>query len=161
MGRQSGILRTTVTLRLVLCDSALLPLELLLHRKIMMLFTSSTISCLCGWNPTILSVFTFNRFWKWMVWPCPCQRCLQSNGLSDALNFITHEPLGTDAPESCNFLDWHQQIFPEPVRPSQHLTHVVPFFSPIGKLCKQQVFKYVMISNHWIYHLDVSGSLAN
>lgn len=35
------------------------------------------------------------RFWQWLVWPYPCQRCLQSSGFSDVLNV--------------SFLQWHNQ----------------------------------------------------
>lgn len=38
---------------------------------------------LCQSNP---GSFCSHRFWQWPAWLCPCQRCLQSNGPSDALN---------------------------------------------------------------------------
>lgn len=44
-------------------------------------------------HATAVSVSSL-RSWQWPAWLCPCQRSLQSNGLSDALNFITQDPLG-------------------------------------------------------------------
>lgn len=155
MGTKSGISHTALTPRWVLCYSALFSLVFdnvilqvsvcMFHPVHVFIFhvcptfflvmstvSTSTISGLCAeikpFCQSKLSVsFSCPRFWQWPAWPCPCQRCLQCSGLSDALNTESQKPLHFSLlPKTpADFLEPSQQSL------VMHLTLALPFLSKL------------------------------
>lgn len=115
-----------------------------LLRKTLMSYCRLVSACLSSVlliMSTAVSVSSL-RSWQWPAWLCPCQRCLQSNGLCDALNFITQDPLGAfglfTADDNC------QLIFPWAVLTipglKSHLVLALPLCpNQRVDLCKQQI----------------------
>lgn len=52
--------------------------------------------------------FSSLRSWQWPAWLCPCQRCLQSSGLFDALtlNILSKKLLVSECSTSIQNISW-------------------------------------------------------